>query len=81
MVEESFAFLEDNRVAVRPEHDEFSESVAEFMQRNKMKARILNTRVIVYKRQNTVYRVTQKVSDLGWVDLDLECYTSLLGSK
>ena len=37
MVEESFAFLEDNRVAVKPEHDEFSESVAEFMQRNKMK--------------------------------------------
>ena len=42
MVEESFAFLEDNRVAVRPEHDEFSESVAEFMQRNKMKVRILH---------------------------------------
>ena len=40
MVEESFAFLEDNRVAVRPEHDEFSESVAEFMQRNKMKVRV-----------------------------------------
>ena len=37
MVEESFAFLEDNRVAVKPERDEFSESVAEFMQRNKMK--------------------------------------------
>ena len=27
------------------------------------------------------YRVTQKVSDQGWVDLDLECYTSLLGSQ
>ena len=25
MVEESFAFLEDNRVSVKPEHDEFSE--------------------------------------------------------
>ena len=34
MVEESFAFLEENRVAVKPEHDEFSESVAEFMQRH-----------------------------------------------
>ena len=26
-----------------------------------------------------LYRVTQKVSDLGWVDLDLECSTILLG--
>ena len=26
-----------------------------------------------------VYRVTQKVSDLGLVDLDLECSNSLLG--
>ena len=25
------------------------------------------------------YRVTQKLSDLGWVDLVLECYTILLG--
>ena len=27
----------------------------------------------------TVYRVTQQVSDLGWVDLDLGCFTILLG--
>ena len=27
------------------------------------------------------YRVTQKVSDLGCVDLDLECPTILLGQK
>ena len=33
-VPEEKAFLEDKRVAVKPEHDEFSESVAEFMQRN-----------------------------------------------
>ncbi len=37
MVEEAFAFLEDNRLTQRPEKDEFSESVAEFMQRNKLK--------------------------------------------
>eukprot|EP00095_Tigriopus_kingsejongensis_P011180 maker-scaffold456_size166325-snap-gene-0.28 protein:Tk11180 transcript:maker-scaffold456_size166325-snap-gene-0.28-mRNA-1 annotation:"type i inositol- -bisphosphate 4-phosphatase-like" len=37
MVEEAFVFLEDNRIAQRPERDEFSESVAEFMQRNKLK--------------------------------------------
>ena len=36
-VEEALGFLEDNKVTVRPEHDEFSESVAEFMQRNKLK--------------------------------------------
>ncbi len=37
LVEEVLAFLEDNRVTIRPEHDEFSQSVAEFMQRNKLK--------------------------------------------
>jgi hypothetical protein len=37
LVEEVFTFLEENRVRVRPEKDEFSESVAEFMQRNKLK--------------------------------------------
>ena len=37
IVEEAFNFLEENRVTVRPERDEFSESVAEFMMRNKMK--------------------------------------------
>ena len=37
IVEEALSFLEDNRVTVRPEKDEFSESVAEFMQRNKLK--------------------------------------------
>lgn len=37
MIEEVFAFLEENRVNIRPEKDEFSESVAEFMQRNKLK--------------------------------------------
>ena len=37
LVEEVFTFLEENRVTVRPEKDEFSESVAEFMQRNKLK--------------------------------------------
>ena len=36
-VEEVFTFLEDNRITHRPEKDEFSESVAEFMQRNKLK--------------------------------------------
>lgn len=38
MVEEVFSFLEENRLTVRPaEKDEFSESVAEFMQRNRMR--------------------------------------------
>lgn len=37
MIEEVFVFLEENRVNVRPEKDEFSESVAEFMQRNRLK--------------------------------------------
>ena len=37
IVEEVFIFLEENRINLRPEKDEFSESVAEFMQRNKLK--------------------------------------------
>jgi len=37
LVEQCFAFLETNRVTVRPEKDEFSDSVAEFMHRNKLK--------------------------------------------
>ena len=37
LVEEALTFLEENKVSVRPEKDEFSESVAEFMQRNRLK--------------------------------------------
>ena len=37
MVDETLGFLEDNRVTVKPEKDEFAESVAEFMQRNRMR--------------------------------------------
>ena len=37
LVEEALVFLEDNKITKRPEKDEFSESVAEFMQRNKLK--------------------------------------------
>ena len=37
MVEQVFSFLEDNRVTIRPENDEFSQSVADFMAKNKMK--------------------------------------------
>ena len=37
LVEEALLFLEDNKVTVRPEKDEFSDSVSEFMQRNKLK--------------------------------------------
>ena len=37
IVDEVFTFLEDNKVTIRPEKDEFSESVAEFMHRNKLK--------------------------------------------
>ena len=37
LVEEAFTFLEKNRVSVRPEKDDFSDSVAEFMQRNRLK--------------------------------------------
>ena len=37
LVDEVFTFLEDNKVTIRPEKDEFSESVAEFMHRNKLK--------------------------------------------
>jgi len=38
MIEHAFHFLEENRIAAqRPDKDEFSDSVAEFMQRNKLK--------------------------------------------
>ena len=37
LVEESLIFLEENKINKRPEKDEFSESVSEFMQRNKLK--------------------------------------------
>ena len=37
MVEEVFEFLEIYRITVKPEKDEFAESVAEFMKRNRMK--------------------------------------------
>ncbi len=37
MVDEAFVFLEDNRIDQRPEKDEFAESVAEFMKRNRIK--------------------------------------------
>ena len=37
VVEEALSFLEENRVTIRPERDEFSDSVAEFLQRNKLK--------------------------------------------
>ena len=37
LVDEVFTLLEDNKVTIRPEKDEFSESVAEFMHRNKLK--------------------------------------------
>ena len=36
---------------------------------------------MVIFRITALYRVTQKVSDLGGVDLDLECSTICLGSK
>jgi hypothetical protein len=36
-VDEAFSFLEQNRVTIRPERDDFSDSVAEFMQRNRLK--------------------------------------------
>ncbi len=37
LVDEAFSFLEQNRVTIRPERDDFSDSVAEFMQRNRLK--------------------------------------------
>ena len=40
LVEESLVFLEENKINKRPEKDEFSESVSEFMQRNKLKIEI-----------------------------------------
>ncbi len=36
-MDEAFSFLEQNRVTIRPERDDFSDSVAEFMQRNRLK--------------------------------------------
>ena len=49
IVEEVFSFLEDNKVTIRPEKDEFSESVAEFMQRNKLKIDLpLICRLVLY---------------------------------
>ena len=35
-------FLEDNKITKRPEKDEFSESVSEFMHRNKLKIDIVS---------------------------------------
>ena len=40
LVQESIHFLEQNKINKRPEKDEFSESVSEFMQRNKLKIEI-----------------------------------------
>ena len=40
LVQESLHFLEQNKINKRPEKDEFSESVSEFMQRNKLKIEI-----------------------------------------
>ena len=40
LVQESLYFLEQNKINKRPEKDEFSESVSEFMQRNKLKIEI-----------------------------------------
>ena len=40
LVQEALLFLEENKITKRPEKDEFSESVAEFMQRNKLKINI-----------------------------------------
>ena len=37
LMEEALVFLEENKITKRPEKDEFSDSVAEFMQRNKLK--------------------------------------------
>ena len=37
LIEEASTFLEENKITKRPDKDEFSESVAEFMQRNKLK--------------------------------------------
>jgi len=37
LVEEALLFLEENKITKRPDKDEFSESVSEFMQRNKLK--------------------------------------------
>lgn len=37
LVDETMTFLEENRITSRPDRDEFSESVAEFMQRNRLK--------------------------------------------
>ena len=40
MLKEALLFLEENKITKRPEKDEFSESVSEFMQRNKLKINI-----------------------------------------
>ena len=42
LMEEALMFLEDNKITKRPEKDEFSESVSEFMQRNKLKIDIVS---------------------------------------
>lgn len=42
LMEEALMFLEENKITKRPEKDEFSESVSEFMQRNKLKIDIIS---------------------------------------
>ena len=41
--------------------------------------KVLSNDTTLIKEQNTMYRVTLVVEYLGWVDLDLECSTILLG--
>ena len=61
-MEEAFAFLEKNRVTIRPEKDDFSDSVAEFMQRNKLK---INLQV----RFSFEFYYWQKLQSVDWLAL------------
>ena len=53
LVEEALTFLEENKVTIRPEKDEFSESVAEFMQRNRLKIDLQFSRSVIGSKMMT----------------------------
>ena len=53
LVEEALTFLEKNKVTIRPEKDEFSESVAEFMQRNRLKIDLQFPRPVIGSKMMT----------------------------
>ena len=73
-MEEAFAFLEKNRVTIRPEKDDFSDSVAEFMQRNKLK---INLQV----RLSFEFYYWQKLQSVDWLALCTKIIFTVVKAK